>query len=238
MSAERSATEAGPRLGPRPLLPYLQLAALAAGDSGVSPDRFLAGLRAYWRHPYRRRPRPRRVLWQKGSAQLVDFGGHGRPLLVVPSLINRADVLDLLPRRSLLAHLSAIGMRPLLLDWGVPDSGGLGLTIADHVHDRAAAALDVVLGATGERPILLGYCLGGLLALALAAARAPDLAGLALLATPWSFRLAPPPVPLAPCVTSSWIAMLGCAPVDLLQGFFAGLDPLAVIRKYARFADL
>jgi polyhydroxyalkanoate synthase len=238
-SAERSAAEAAPRLGPRPLLPYLQLAALAAaGDRAVALDRFLAGLRAYWRHPYRRRPRPRRVLWQQGSAQLVDLGGDGRPLLVVPSLINRADVLDLLPGRSLLAHLRTMGMRPLLLDWGVPAGGELRLTIADHVHDRASAALDVALATTGERPVLLGYCLGGLLALALAAARGPDLAGLALLATPWSFRLAPPPVPPPSCVTSSWIALLGCAPVDLLQGYFAGLDPLAVIRRYARFGEL
>jgi polyhydroxyalkanoate synthase len=239
-STERSAAEAAPRLGPRPLLRYLQLAALAAagGDRTVAPDRFLTGLRAYWRHPYRRRSQPRRVLWQAGSAQLVDFGGQGRPLLVLPSLINRADVLDLLPRRSLLAHLSSVGVRPLLLDWGVPAGSELRLTIADHVHDRAAAALDAALATTGERPILLGYCLGGLLATALAAAREADLAGLALLATPWSFRHAPPPAPPPPCVTSSLIATLGCAPVDLLQGFFAGLDPLAIIRKYARFGDL
>ena len=146
-STERSAAEAAPRLGPRPLLRYLQLAALAAagGDRTVAPDRFLAGLRAYWRHPYRRRSQPRRVLWQAGSAQLVDFGGQGRPLLVLPSLINRADVLDLLPRRSLLAHLSSVGVRPLLLDWGVPAGSELRLTLADHVHGRAAAALDATL---------------------------------------------------------------------------------------------
>ena len=89
--------------------------------------------------------------------------------------------------------------------------------------------------------MLLGYCLGGLLAAGLAASRQRDLAGLALLAMPWDFHAgdggAPPPIAATPQLTAA-IAALGCAPVDMLQGFFASLDPLAVIAKYARFADL
>src|SRR3546814_5935604 len=38
------------------------------------------------------------------------------PVLVVPSLINRAYVLDLTAERSLLRWLAAHGLRPLLLD--------------------------------------------------------------------------------------------------------------------------
>lgn len=228
------------RLGPRPLALYLRIAAMAgpAGDRPAPDERFLAGLRAYWAHPYRRRPPPRRVHWQEGSARLVDFGGSGLPVLVLPSLINRADVLDLLPGRSLLGHLAGAGLRPMLLDWGVPAGGELQMTVADHVHGRAAAALEAVIAATGQRPVLLGYCLGGLLALALAAARRGDLAGLALLATPWSFRLAPLPAAPPHALTASLIATLGHAPPGLLQTFFAGFDPLAVVRKYARFASL
>ena len=48
------------------------------------------------------------------------------------------------------------------------------------------------------------------------------------------------PLPAAPpaALTSSLIAALGHAPPGLLQTFFAGFDPLAIIRKYARFASL
>jgi polyhydroxyalkanoate synthase len=169
------------------------------------------------------------------------YADAGRPVLVLPSLINRTDVLDLMPERSLLEHLVAAGFRPLLLDWGKPEGTELRLTLAEQIHGRAHAALDVAIALTGQRPVLLGYCLGGLLAAGLAASRQGDLAGLALLATPWDFHageassvlVAANRLPLA-----STIATLGCAPVDMLQFFFALLDPLAVIRKYVRFADL
>ncbi len=227
-----------PRLGPRPLALYLQLAAASATEDA---DRFLGGLRAYWAHPFRRGCTPRPQLWREGSARLLDFGGSGRPALVVPSLINRADVLDLLPGRSLLAHLADSGFRPLLLDWGEPQAAELGLGLTQYIHGRAQAALDAAIRATGEAPVLVGYCLGGLIAAGLAAARCRDIAGLALLATPWDFHAgapnARPPLAALPQLSAT-IAALGHAPVDLLQGFFASLDPRGVIAKYARFAGL
>ena len=140
-----------------------------------------------------------------------------------------------------MAHLAAAGFRPLLLDWGTPEGRELGFTLDEQIHGRAQGALDVAIEATGQRPVLIGYCLGGLLAAGLAASRQRDLAGMALLATPWDFHAAeagaPPLLAATPQLTAA-IAALGCAPVDLLQGFFASLDPLAVIAKYARFADL
>ena len=56
-------------------------------------------------------------------------------------------------------------------------------------------ALDAALHLTGRRPVLLGYCMGGLVACALAQTRGDDLAGLALLATPWDFRAGAAGVP-------------------------------------------
>lgn len=233
--AGNAATE---RLGPRPLAFYLRLA--AAGPPRQA-ERFLAGVRAYWAHPHRQAPASRPEIWGEGAARLIDFGGSGPPILVVPSLINRAEVLDLMPGRSLLAHLAEAGFRPLLLDWGQPQPDELGFTLAQQIHGRAAAALDAALERTGRAPVLAGYCLGGLIATGLAAARQADLAGLALLATPWDFhaparRTRPPPA-LLPQL-AAMIAALGHAPVDLLQGFFASLDPMRVIAKYARFAEL
>ena len=200
-------------------------------------------MRAYWRHPYRRAGADRpATCWQEGPARLLDYGGGGMPVLVVPSLINRAYILDLMPERSFLAHLAGAGLRPLLLDWGAPAGAELSRTLADQSSARAQRALDAVLALTGQPPVLLGYCMGGLLACALAQARQHDLAGLALLATPWDFHaggtagaplLAADLLPLTPS-----IATLGYAPVDLLQTFFALLDPLRRDRKFQRFADL
>jgi polyhydroxyalkanoate synthase len=227
------------RLGPRPLAFYLQLA--AATQDPERSERFLAGLRAYWSHPFRRVAKQQPCLWAEGSARLFDHGGSGPPVLIVPSLINRAYILDLLPDRSLTTYLGAAGFRTLLLDWGVPDGAELGLTLGEQIHSRAGAALDAATACTGERPMVIGYCLGGLIAAGLAAARPGELAGLALLATPWDFHAGGPRVRPSPALApqlSATIATLGYAPVDLLQAFFASLDPTGVLAKYSRFAGL
>ena len=83
-------------------------------------DGFLRGVEAYRSHPYRRPPTEAPVLWEAGSTRLVDFAGAGAPVLVIPSLINRYHVLDLLPEHSFVRYLRARGLRPLLVDWGEP----------------------------------------------------------------------------------------------------------------------
>ena len=68
------------------------------------------------------------MLWEEGGSRLLDYGGTGRLLLVVPSLINRAYILDLAAERSMLRFWAANGLHPVLLDWGwpgMPRSGGL-----------------------------------------------------------------------------------------------------------------
>ena len=84
-----------------------------------------AGLEAWQRHPYRRAIVDPPAVWSGGCSRLLDYGAvpeavapHGPPVLIVPSLINRAYILDLAPGRSMLRWLAAQGLRPLLLDWG------------------------------------------------------------------------------------------------------------------------
>ncbi|MGH6719090.1 MAG: alpha/beta fold hydrolase, partial [Alphaproteobacteria bacterium] len=126
------------RSGSLPWSPQLEPAGqalaheLAAADPealaravGAEAERRLAtlidGVEAYQRHPYRRRARHRRTVWQAGTTRLLDYGpSSGPPVLVVPSLINRAYVLDLAPGRSLLGALSARGIRPFLVEWDAP----------------------------------------------------------------------------------------------------------------------
>jgi polyhydroxyalkanoate synthase subunit PhaC len=60
-------------------------------------------------------------VWHKGTTRLLDYGdGAGPTVLVIPSLINRYYVLDLLPERSILRHLAGCDLRPLVIDWGAP----------------------------------------------------------------------------------------------------------------------
>ncbi|HXZ01742.1 MAG TPA: alpha/beta fold hydrolase [Stellaceae bacterium] len=200
---------------------------------------FLHGLERYRHHPYRRALDDPPVLWQEGSTRLLDYGaGGGAPVLVVPSLINRAYILDLAEGKSLLRFLAGEGLRPLLVDWGRPAALERGFTLTDYIAGRLEAAA----AAAGTPVAVLGYCMGGLLALALAERRPDLVASLALLASPWDFHaeragqarlMGEIATPLARS-----FAALGEVPVDVLQTLFAALDPLLALRKFSRFAGL
>ena len=167
-------------------------------------------------------------------------GADAQPLLVVPSLINRAYILDLSGEVSLLRWLAAAGLRPYLVDWDGPGAQERDFTLTDYIAGRLEAALDAVLAATGRPPVLVGYCMGGDLALALAQRRQRDLDALVLMATPWDFHAGQDAAPLLTGATWPAIAPLlevfGEMPVDVIQALFAGLDPLVAARKFLAFA--
>jgi polyhydroxyalkanoate synthase len=239
----------------RPPLPPSLAAELAAADpAGLAAalasegrrrlGRLLDGIAAYRHHPWRRPPDSVPVLWQEGTTRLLDYGtGSGAPvLLVVPSLINRAYILDLTPETSLLRFLAAAGWRPLLVDWGAPGAAERGFGLTDYIAGRLEAALDAARAAGPGRPVLAGYCMGGLLAAALALRRPQDLAGLVLLATPWDFHAERPEqarmIGAAAAAFEPALTAMGELPVDLIQLLFAAIDPFQVIRKFLDFAGL
>ncbi|MDB5414378.1 MAG: phbC [Rubritepida sp.] len=196
----------------------------------------LGGIAAYRRHPHTRSLPDPPVLWSEGSARLLDFGGTGRPVLFVPSLINRAYVLDLDEGASLMRFLAANGLRPLLLDWGWPGPAERRFNLTDHIAGR----LERALMAAPSGLVLAGYCMGGLLALA-AALRRPDRVGaLALLATPWDFSSDPQSHGLARVLPGLEPMMehAGALGVDTLQSLFAMLDPYGIPQKFRAFARL
>jgi poly(3-hydroxyalkanoate) synthetase len=201
---------------------------------------FLAGIAAYRRHPYQRLVADPPTVWEEGGSRLLDYttDGTGPLVLAVPSLINRAYILDLMPGKSLMRYLAAEGLRPLLLDWGTPGPIERRFTLTDYIAGR----LERALVAIGRPVILVGYCMGGLLTLA-AALRRPDLVrGLALLATPWDFH-APDAdrarglAGLLPALEPAMSAT-GALATDLLQMLFACLDPYGTPAKYRDFARL
>jgi polyhydroxyalkanoate synthase subunit PhaC len=167
----------------------------------------------------------------------LDYGGAVAPaVVVVPSLVNRHYILDLLPDRSFLKFLAASGLRPLVVDWGAPGVAECGFGLDDYVArlDRACAAAEAAAGAP---PALLGYCMGGVLALA-AALRRPRLPGLALLATPWDFHAErAAPAHLVGSLAAGPLPAEGL-PVDAIQYFFFALDPFLAQRKFIRLAGL
>jgi len=205
---------------------------------------FAAGLDAYRQHPFHRPAARVKVRWRRGAARLLDYGRDDAAptVLLVPSLINRYTILDLLRERSFVRHLAREGLRPLVLDWGEPGEAERGFTLGDYVTgplaDAAAAAV-----ALAARPVaLVGYCMGGLLTLAHALRRPSDIACLALLATPWDFHAERPAQAQLLASLLEWLPLfLGegePAPVAVIQSLFMALDPFLSERKFVRFAGL
>jgi poly(3-hydroxyalkanoate) synthetase len=203
----------------------------------------IEGIAAYRRHPWRRTLADPPAIWSEGTTRLLDYGpAAGRPALFVPSLINRAYVLDLAEGHSMLRWLAGQGIRPLLLDWGWPEETERRFSLTDYVAGRMERAMVAAAQVAGSPPILAGYCMGGTLAVA-AAQRRPDLiSGLALLAAPWDFHAPEPDRALQAAETlpllEPALAFSRALPVDVLQSLFALLDPWGVADKYRGFARL
>ena len=101
-------------------------------------------------------------------------------MLIVPSLVNRFHVLDTSPGRSFLDHIGKAGFAPYVVNWDRPGNIERDCTLTDYVAGRLNQVLDVVLRRTGQKPAIVGYRMGGLLALALGQRRQGDLRSLVL----------------------------------------------------------
>ena len=195
----------------------------------------LDGLAKYERAP-RLDIRPRRkVIAQIGPATLRDCGGSGPPAVLVPSLINPPDILDLDDDVSLAAAVARMGRTAMLVDWG-PASARGALDLGSHVESLLLS----LLGKIGEKAALLGYCLGG--TMAIAAANLIEVERVATLAAPWRFSTYPPGARQS--LQRLWQSAmptaerLGALPMEVLQSAFWSLDPERTVAKFAGFAEL
>src|SRR5689334_977506 len=169
---------------PRPLPLFLELVRrISEQDPQLARDA-LAGLRAYevaQRQPGRT---PMLEAARVGGACLRDHGGAGPPVVLIPSLINPPRILDLDEQSSLASALAGMGRRCLLLDWG--KAAERKLDIGGHIEEL----LLPLLRSIGEPAALVGYCLGG--TMAIAAANLVECDQVVTLASPWRFAAYPP----------------------------------------------
>lgn len=227
--------DAAAQHGPRPLPLFLDLVREQTEGDPARRAAALAGLRAYQGAERALRPPDMPVAAQAGRTALRDYGGAGPPAVFVPSLINPPFILDLAEENSLLRWLSGQGVRPLLVDWGAPGAGER-LDIAQHVSEMLLPLLEQI----GEPAHLVGYCLGG--TMALAAAMQARLRSLTLIAAPWRFAGFGDPARAE--IAALWKAArptaqaLGLTPMEVLQTGFWRLDPARTVAKYERFGRL
>lgn len=235
-----------------PDLDQMEIAAEIAARLGA----MIRGLELWQSHPYRRAVVDPPAILRLGCSRLLDYGAapeaadpDGPPVLVVPSLINRAYVLDLARDKSMLRFLAGAGARPLLLDWGAPGPIEAGFDLDDY-GARLLGALDHVRGLTGRPVSVMGYCMGGTFAAGLAARRPEGIAGLVTIGAPWDFASTAGIAGGFRAIfraqgTAKTEQMLntlgetfGAAPVSLFQMLFAAVNPMQAAVKFQKLARL
>lgn len=111
------------------------------------------------------------------------------PILMVPSLINRHYVLDLMPGKSFVEYLLHRGHDVYIIDWGTPGDEDRFLTFDHFCWHYLGRAVRKVAGRSPSGKVhLLGYCLGGTLTTIFAALDSQHIASMVTLAAPVDFH--------------------------------------------------
>lgn len=139
---------------------------------------------------------PTETILEEASIRVLRYRGAtapepgALPLVIIPSLINRHYILDLLPGKSLVEYLLSRGLPVYLLQWLPPEDEDRWLSFDRLITGRLKRAVQSVMGDAGhERVRLLGHCLGGTMGMVFSLRFPEIIASLALLTAPVDFEL-------------------------------------------------
>lgn len=194
---------------------------------------------------------PSDVVFEENKWRLLRYrprpGGpsHKTPILLVPSLINRHYVLDLLPGKSFAEWLVARGFDVFCIDWGTPGDEDRFVTFDDVCDRWIGRALRRTCKAAGsEKAHLLGYCLGGTLTTIFAAVHQERVASMCVLAAPVRFDPSAPANGLLEAWTRApgfdvraLVDATGNVPWQLMQAAFQMLRPTLGLSKAVHMID-
>jgi polyhydroxyalkanoate synthase len=156
------------------------------------------------------------------------------PVLLVPPLAAPAICFDLRRGCSVAEHLLAAGHAPYLVDYGAIHFGDRNLGIEHWIDEVIPQAIDAVRRDAGADQVqLVGWCLGGIMSLLVAAQRPRQVRSIALVASPFDTSAVPLVAPLRPLVNlaggsvgTAAYKLLGGAPAPLVKRVYqlAGFD--------------
>ncbi|MDB4958726.1 MAG: Polyhydroxyalkanoic acid synthase [Myxococcales bacterium] len=188
---------------------------------------------------------PHTVVWTENKWRLLRFRPaqprFKRPVLLVPSLINRWYVLDLGPTRSVIEWLVAQGHDVFCIDWGTPGDEDRFLTWDDIAGRYLGRAVRIAARTSPTDDVhVLGYCLGGTLATTYVAAFPDHVASLLALAAPIDFDhggIMSGWTRTPTFDTGSLLEAFGNVPWPLMQASFSMLRPTLRAAKAVALLD-
>ena len=167
-------------------------------------------------------------------------GSYRKPIVCIPALISRSYILDLSPGLSLIEALCNAGHDVYLIDWGVMSDEDAALSLEAVVCQYIGKALERVESFSRRQDLtLLGYCMGGTLALMASALRKSSAdENLIMLAAPYDFE--------AGGILARWCQkryldvdritqVFGTVPAHIVETVFTMLRPTAKTRAALAF---
>ncbi len=191
---------------------------------------------------YPRGVTPREEVWRAGNVSLLRFaspeGVEGKPLLIVPSLINRWYVLDITEEVSYIREFAQ--KRPTyLIDWGYPGAEVGHLPLSHYYHRSIRRAVRFICREHGfDQVDMLGYCIGGTMAYAFSCLEPEMVDHLVLLTAPIDFADAGIFATYAEHFpTEEFSKCMDIMPGWLLAFSFQFVQPLGTYQKTKMFKD-
>ena len=184
---------------------------------------------------------PKEVVWQRDKVKLFHYENDKPqvkiPLLVVYALVNRFDMMDLQPDRSLIRNLLGLGVDMYIIDWGYPTRPDRYLTLDDYVNGYIDDCIEHIRDTTGAQKVnILGVCQGGTMSTIYSALHPEKVNSLITMVTPIDFNT-------SDGLLFKWSRDMdvdaivdshgGLVPGDFLNMGFDLLKPFGKLRKYS-----
>lgn len=188
---------------------------------------------------------PKELVFQQDKIKLYRYKRDTKatvktPLLISYALVNRHDMLDLQPDRSVIKKLLDLGLDIYIIDWGYPTRADKHFTMDDYVNWFIDEFVDFIRkNNKTEKVNLMGICQGGTLSLIYSALHPEKINNLVTLVTPVDFST-------NDGLLFRWakdmnidrlVDTYGAVPGDFLNNGFAMLKPMMKVNKYMGVLD-
>lgn len=183
---------------------------------------------------------PKELVWENDLVKLYHYKRDTPPKCKIPVLVsfaimNRHDVLDLQPDRSLMKKFLDEGLDVYIMDWGYPQMQHRYLTMEDYILGFMNDAVDFIRRSTGNDKIhKMGICQGGTFSMIYAALFPEKLKSLTTYVAPFEFSG-------NECMLYRWtkdidvdamVDAMGVIPADMISNGFTMLKPSMDVAKY------
>lgn len=133
---------------------------------------------------------PSEVIYSKKKIELIHYLNNNQnsvPVILVYAQINRFNIMDLMPEKSVVQNLMSQGFDVFVIHWGYSGTNDDAMTVDDYIM-CLDESVKVIQNKTDVKKIsMIGYCWGGILSLIYSALFKDKIRNLAVLATPIDF---------------------------------------------------